>query len=235
MATKFSDRSMFGRQVARISGWSKKRGLKIKADEANYIANRNYKEEKLKEYTERIENARYHHKDIPEDDSRRYEIENAYLSSLKNSLEKYNHGKLTLSQLKSADKKAQNHYLLSIKKWKEELKKRSDLEKRATKHSIKAMEHQTEATKHHLESRLEQIAAVVLIVIGASIILSTNATITTYSVIPEYKDQGRFFIVGILLIALGIFFPSLAFIKNLIKKGKNKNSIVNKKKKKSKK
>lgn len=116
---------------------------------------------------------------------------------------------------------------------------KKDYVKIPTEDIREALEHLTYSKDRKKHSPLDDIvykaAAVILILIGASIVLSTEATITTYSVVPEDSNQARFFIIGMGLIALGIFFPSLAFFKKFIEKSKNKYSAIAKKKKKNKK
>ena len=207
--------------------------IKEQSESKYYEARRTRKANKLKGYVVAVQEKIQNREPVKDLEKDLYELDLNYLKILDQNHHLYSHGNLKEYQKK--DHEAYKHYKNEVEEVMGSMKKASDLERTILKHRRKSLRGDTKVENKEIKSRLEQIAAVVLIVIGASIILSTNATITTYSVIPEYKDQGRFFIVGILLIALGIFFPSLAFIKNLIKKSKNKNSIINKKKKKSKK
>jgi len=207
--------------------------IKEQSESKYYEARRTRKVDKLKGYVVAVQEKiqeRIPLKDLEKD---LYQLNLNYLQALDQNHQLYSHG--NLKEYQKMDHEAYKRYKSEVEEVMGSMKKASDLERTVLKHKRKSLRSDAKVENKEIKGRLEQIAAVVLIVIGASIILSTDATITTYSVIPEYEDQGKFFIVGILLIALGIFFPSLAFIKNLIKKSKNKNSIVSKKKKKSKK
>lgn len=208
--------------------------IKKQSEFRYYEAKRTRSLDRLKKYISAIQEKSQKGVPVDELEKNLYELDANYLQDLEHNHMSYSKSG-NLREYQKMDHEAYGRYKGEVEQIIGSMKKASSLEREVLKHKRKGLKSNVKAEDKEIRGRLEQIAAVVLIVMGASIILSTNATITTYSVIPEYQDQGKFFIVGILLIALGIFFPSLAFIKNIIKKSKNKNSIVNKKNKKSKK
>ena len=199
-----------------------------------YLSKRNRILNNLRDYTRAIEEHRRRGEEVGEMADQLYDLDKNYLADLQNNSGHYT-GHNNLKSLRKMDSKAQSRYTSAVKEVIGNAEKVAGLERKVLKYSVKARKGQEKAKRKEIESKLEKIAAVILILIGASIVLSTEATITTYSIVPPDESQAKFFIIGLGLIALGIFFPSLAFFKRFIEKSKNKYSAIAKKKKKNKK
>jgi hypothetical protein len=232
MAEKYSKKPLTEKVMISAHGTYKRALLRGERKEENYLSERENVQNNVEDLVE--ETKAYlasRPRGISEKEEKSmpfYKIEQAFYKNLKTNKEAYDQEEISWRQLQRSDSKALKEYKLAIDRLKQGIQNRPELEQ-------KAIQHKADTESEALEHRVEKIAAVVLIAIGASIVLSTQATITTYSVLPQNSNQAQFFIMGIILIALGIFFPSMAFFKNLRKNLKKKTSRVTKTKKKKKK